>query len=71
MYVCMYVPIRRLHAHHAHACAQIDTVKIVNIDCVLTLNVTHQTTEACFKAQADLEEIETRKRSGRGSSTQE
>ena len=60
--VCMYVPICRTCAHHTcvGACAQIRTVNIVSIDYVLTLNVAHQTTEACFEAQA--EEIETRKR---------
>ena len=54
MYVCMYVcvcvcvPIRRLHVrdHHACMCAQMDTVKIISVDHVLTLNVAHQATEA-------------------------
>ena len=45
MYVGMYVAIRRPRAHHAHVCVHIDTVKIVSIDHVLTLNVAHQTTE--------------------------
>ena len=52
---------------HTRACAQIDTVKIVIVEHMLTLNVAHQTIEACFEAPADLEEIETRKRRGRGS----
>ena len=54
--MCMYVPTCRPHAHHACACTQIDTVKIVSVDCVrvLTLNVAHQATEACFEAQVDL-----------------
>ena len=33
---------------YACACTRIDTVKIVSIDRVLTLNVAHQTTEACL-----------------------
>ena len=69
MYVCVYVPICRPRAHHACTCMQIDTVKIVSINHVLTLNVAHQTTEAwkegVFEAQAGLEE--TRKITGRGS----
>ena len=43
MNVCMYVTICRPRAHHT--CAQIDTVKIVSVDHVLTLYVAHQTTE--------------------------
>ena len=86
MYICMYVCISWYVIHmlntHACACAQIDTVRIVSVDCMLTLNVAHQTTDArAFwgssrsslvprprKAKADLEE--TRKRRGRGSSKQ-
>ena len=38
---------------HPCMCMQIDTVKIVSIDCMLTLNVAHQTTkEGLFEAQA-------------------
>ena len=58
-YTCMYVAIRRPHAHHTRAycaCVQIDTMKIVTIDRVLTRNVVHQTTEERFlEAQADLD----------------
>ena len=46
MYVRVYVVIRHPRAHQAHACTQIDTVKIVSIDHMLTLNVVHQTTAA-------------------------
>ena len=46
MYVCVCVPIRRLRDHHACMCAQMDTVKIISVDHVLTLNVAHQATEA-------------------------
>ena len=46
MYVCMYIPICHPHAQHACACAQIDTVRIISIDRMLTLNVAHQTTDA-------------------------
>ena len=62
------VVIRRPSAQRARACVQIDKVKIVSIDCVLTRNIAHQTAEACgkgFEAPADLED--TRKRIGRGS----
>ena len=41
--VCMYVAIRCPRAHHGRA--QIDMVKIVSVDCVLTQNVAHQTAE--------------------------
>ena len=63
MYVCVYVPIYHPHAQHARACHQIDMVKIVSVDHVLTLNVAHQTTELIwpaaerlFEAQAVLDE---------------
>ena len=66
MPMCMYVcPNMSTCSSHTcvGACAQIDTVYIVSIDRVLTLNVAHQTIEACFGAKAG--EIETRKRRGR------
>ena len=66
MCVYVHVAIRCPRAHHACVCAQIDTVKIVSFDHLLTLNVAHQTTEGgLFEAQADLKE--TRKRKGRES----
>ena len=46
VYVSMYVLIRRPRAQHACVCASIDTVRIISIDRVQTLNVAHQTTEA-------------------------
>ena len=50
MYVCVYVSmdvlIRCPRAQHACVCASIDTVRIISIDRVQTLNVAHQTTEA-------------------------
>ena len=59
MYVCVYVVIHRQRAHHARTyrvCLQIGTVKIVGVNCVLTRNVAHQTTEErLFEAQADLD----------------
>ena len=77
MYVCMYVcmcvcgVMSSTCSSCTHACTQNDTVKIVSVDHVLTVNVAHQTIEAQrkgsimrFEAQADLEE--TRKRRGRG-----
>ena len=66
MRVCIYVcPNMSTCSSHTRvgACARIHTVNIVSVDRMLTLNVAHQTTEACFEAQA--EEIETRKRRGR------
>ena len=39
----MYVAIRHPRAHRAHACTQIDTVKIVS---VTTCKLVHQTTKA-------------------------
>ena len=66
MYACVYVAIHCPRGHNARACVQIDTVKIVSFDHLLTLNVAHQTTEGgLFEAQADLKE--TRKRKGRES----
>ena len=72
VYVCMYVPIRRPCAHHVHVCAPIDTVKIINVDCVLLdskcsspVQNNWSLKEGLFEPQADLEE--TRKRKGRGS----
>ena len=59
MYVCAYVAIHRPCAHHVRTyrvCMQIGMVKIVSVDCVLTRNVAHQTTEErFFEAQADLD----------------
>ena len=56
--VLMYVPIHHPHVYHARACMQIDLVKIVSINHVLTLNVAHHQLELkeLFEAQADLEE---------------
>ena len=49
MYVCVlyYVQIRhpRPCAQHACVCIPSDTIKIVSIYCMLTLNVAHRTTE--------------------------
>ena len=43
MYVCLYVVIRRPHVHRALcACAYRNSVKIVNVDRMLTLIVAHQ-----------------------------
>ena len=43
MYVCMYVAIHRPRVHHAlRACAYRSSVKIVNVDSMLTLVVAHQ-----------------------------
>ena len=42
----MYVVICCPRAHHVHACVQIDTVNIVSVDHMLTLNVAHQITES-------------------------
>ena len=73
MRVCMYMYVcpnmSSMCSSHTRigACAQIRTVSIVSIDHVLTLNVAHQTREACFDAQA--EEIETIKRRGRDQCT--
>ena len=48
----MYVVIRRLRAVHF----AIDMVKIISIDCMLTLNGAHQQLkERLFEPQADLE----------------
>ena len=63
VYVYMYVAIRHPCGYHTHMCEQIDTVKIVSVDCVLTLNVAHQTTEARRKGSLRLKW--TRKRRGR------
>ena len=44
-YVCMYVCVMWRYIVHVvitHARAQIDTVKIVSVDRVLTLNLAHQ-----------------------------
>ena len=62
VYVCPNTSSTCSSHMHVRACAQIHTVEIVSVDRVLTLNVAHQTIEACFEAQA--EEIETRKRRG-------
>ena len=56
VHVCMYVVLRHPHAHHGHACVQIDTIKIISVDHMLTLNVAHQQLKLLFEAQADLEE---------------
>ena len=56
MYVCMYVVLRHPCAHHGRACVQIDTIKIISVDHMLTLNVAHQQLKLIFEAQADLEE---------------
>ena len=49
MYVCVCVCMSRYIVHvlitHARTCAQINVVKIVSVDCMLTLNEAHQTTE--------------------------
>ena len=42
MYACVYVAIHCPRGHNARACVQIDTVKIVSVDRVLTLNLAHQ-----------------------------
>ena len=44
-----------MHAHYA-----IDTVKIVSVDRVLTLNVAHQTAEAWWKGSLRLKEVQRR-----------
>ena len=53
MYVCPNTSSTFSSHTCVHACAQIHAVKIVSVDHVLTLNVAHQTTEACFEAQAE------------------
>ena len=50
MYVCMcvYVAICLPRAHHTRTCMQIDTVKIVSIDHVPTLNVAYSNFLVCM-----------------------
>ena len=56
MYVSLYVVIHHPHVHHAIcACTYYNSVKIVNVDCMLVLIVAHQSRSQRVIAERDLE----------------